>query len=107
MKALMLSAAGFLVGSMAVSGLVVADAVEDNYKSSRYISYDTGVASAPKLHDVEAWKPRLKKGTDALPNCIKNGFNAMPAGGECSLKSSSSVCRSLFCRLCGDWAKCL
>ncbi|WOX06576.1 c-type cytochrome [Microbulbifer pacificus] len=84
MKASMLSTVCFLVGGMAMSGLVVADAVEDKYKSSCYICHDTGVANAPKLHDVEAWKPRLDKGTDALLNSIKNGLNAMPAGGMCS-----------------------
>lgn len=43
-----------------------------------------GVAGAPKKGDTAAWEPRLTKGTDALLASVKNGLNAMPAGGLCA-----------------------
>nr|WP_305121279.1 c-type cytochrome [Microbulbifer elongatus] len=62
---------------------VQADAVADKYQKSCHICHDTGVANAPKVHDVEAWKPRMDKGMNALLNSVKNGLNAMPPGGMC------------------------
>lgn len=84
MKALKRSAAVFLFGSLAVSGQAMADAVADKYNQYCHICHATGVANAPKVHDVEAWKPRLDKGMDAMLNSVKNGLNAMPPGGMCS-----------------------
>lgn len=84
MKALKRSAVMFLFGGLMASGLATADAVEDKYKQACHICHDTGVANAPKVHDVEAWKPRLDKGMDALLNSVKNGLNAMPPGGMCA-----------------------
>lgn len=40
-----------------------------------------GKNGAPKLGDVEAWKPRLSKGVDPLVKSAINGHNAMPARG--------------------------
>ncbi|WP_282450201.1 c-type cytochrome [Microbulbifer sp. CAU 1566] len=84
MKKMTLSALCMVVGSLVASGQVMADAVEDKYKQACHICHDTGVANAPKVHDVEAWKPRLDKGMDALLGSVKNGLNAMPPGGMCS-----------------------
>ncbi|AQQ69591.1 hypothetical protein Mag101_13940 [Microbulbifer agarilyticus] len=68
----------------ALCSQAMADSVEEKYKKSCHICHDTGVANAPKVHDVEAWKPRLDKGMDTLVSSIKNGLNAMPPGGMCA-----------------------
>ncbi|GAB2521532.1 monoheme cytochrome c5 ScyA [Microbulbifer agarilyticus] len=79
MCSLTVAACGLVLG-----GQAQADSVEDKYKQSCHICHDTGVANAPKVHDVEAWQPRLNKGMDTLVNSIKNGLNAMPPGGMCA-----------------------
>ncbi|MBB5212843.1 c-type cytochrome [Microbulbifer hydrolyticus] len=66
------------------SGLSLAESVEEKYQRSCHVCHATGVANAPKVHDPEAWKPRLDKGMDVLVNSIKNGLNAMPPGGLCA-----------------------
>ncbi|WP_043317619.1 cytochrome c5 family protein [Microbulbifer sp. HZ11] len=81
MKSVIMFALG-LTGMLA-SGASVADAVTERYQKSCHICHDTGVANAPKVHDVEAWKPRLDKGMDTLLNSVKNGLGAMPPGGMC------------------------
>jgi cytochrome c5 len=40
-----------------------------------------GKNGAPKLGDMEAWKPRLKNGVDPLVKSAINGHNNMPARG--------------------------
>jgi cytochrome c5 len=40
-----------------------------------------GKNGAPKLGDMEAWKPRLKNGVDPLVKSAINGHNSMPARG--------------------------
>lgn len=69
---------------LGVTSVTFADAVEDKYQKACHICHATGVANAPKTHDVEAWQPRLDKGMDALLNSVKNGLNAMPPGGMCT-----------------------
>jgi cytochrome c5 len=41
----------------------------------------TGKNGAPKMGDVEAWKPRLKDGVQPLVKSAINGHNSMPARG--------------------------
>ncbi|MFV8783864.1 c-type cytochrome [Microbulbifer sp. SA54] len=67
-----------------VAGVVQADPVEEKYEKACKVCHVAGVANAPKVHDIEAWKPRLDKGMDALLASVKNGLNAMPPGGMCS-----------------------
>lgn len=55
----------------------------EKYNKSCGICHNTGAANAPKVHDVEAWKPRLEKGMDALVQSVTNGLNAMPPKGMC------------------------
>jgi cytochrome c5 len=43
--------------------------------------HETGKDGAPKLGDIDAWKPRLAKGVDPLVKSAINGHNAMPARG--------------------------
>ncbi|WP_206485998.1 c-type cytochrome [Thalassotalea sp. G2M2-11] len=43
-----------------------------------------GAANAPKIGDKAAWKARKAKGIEALLASVKNGLNAMPAGGMCN-----------------------
>ncbi|MCL7461348.1 c-type cytochrome [Pseudomonas sp. NW5] len=53
------------------------------YNKACLACHAAGVAGAPKKGDAAAWAPRLAKGTDALLASVKNGLNAMPAGGLC------------------------
>lgn len=40
-----------------------------------------GVSGAPKVGDMDAWRPRLQKGLDELVVSAANGHNKMPARG--------------------------
>lgn len=40
-----------------------------------------GKSGAPKMGDMEAWKPRLKNGVEPLVKSAINGHNSMPARG--------------------------
>lgn len=40
-------------------------------------------STAPLAGDRAAWAPRLAKGRAALLASVVNGFNGMPAGGQC------------------------
>ena len=39
---------------------------------------------APRVHDRAAWDPRWKQGEQTLLDHTIQGFNAMPAGGQCA-----------------------
>lgn len=39
---------------------------------------------APEVHDRAAWDPRWKQGEPVLLDHTIQGFNAMPAGGQCA-----------------------
>ena len=39
---------------------------------------------APQVHDRAAWDPRWKQGETVLLDHTIQGFNAMPAGGQCA-----------------------
>lgn len=54
------------------------------YASSCFACHSSGAAGAPKTGDVEAWKPRLEKGIDALIASVRNGLNGMPPTGLCA-----------------------
>ncbi|WP_277987272.1 c-type cytochrome [Microbulbifer salipaludis] len=66
------------------SAVAVSETIEEKYQRACHVCHASGVANAPKVHDPEAWKPRLDKGMDALVSSIKNGMNAMPPGGLCA-----------------------
>ena len=55
----------------------------DKYNKSCAICHASGAANAPKTGDVEAWKPRLAKGADAMVASVNKGLNAMPPKGMC------------------------
>lgn len=49
----------------------------------------TGKNGAPKIGDMDAWKPRLKNGVPPLVKSAINGHNSMPArGGMASLSDA-------------------
>ncbi len=73
-----LAASAFSAASLAE------DDVEAKYNKSCAICHASGVAGAAKTGDVEAWKPRLEKGMDALLVSVNNGLNAMPPKGMCT-----------------------
>ncbi len=72
-----LAASAFSVASFAD------DDVEEKYNKSCTTCHAAGIAGAPKTGDVEAWKPRMDKGMDALVASVNNGLNAMPPKGMC------------------------
>ncbi len=40
--------------------------------------------AAPQVHDRAAWDPRWKQGEDVLLGHAIQGYQAMPAGGQCA-----------------------
>jgi cytochrome c5 len=68
---------------MGLSGLAVADEVADRYNRTCAVCHASGAAGAPRTGDVAAWEPRLAKGMEVNVASVKNGLNAMPAGGMC------------------------
>lgn len=69
---------------IAASTLAYADRpAEEVFNKHCTVCHTPGIANAPKVHDVAAWKPVLEKGTDKLMQSIHNGINAMPPMGTC------------------------
>ena len=62
----------------------VAEPAPAKYQSTCFACHSTGAAGAPKTGDVEAWKPRLAKGTEVLVASVKTGLNGMPPTGLCA-----------------------
>ena len=56
---------------------------EQIYNASCSTCHATGVANAPKINDVAAWKARAKT-IDELVASSKKGLNAMPPMGMCA-----------------------
>lgn len=54
------------------------------YETKCAVCHGAGVAGAPKLHDTQAWKPRLVQGKDILIKHVTEGFKAMPPKGTCT-----------------------
>ena len=67
------------------SSVVHADGrkVEQIYNASCATCHATGVANAPKINDVAAWKARAKS-IEELVASSKKGLNAMPPMGLCA-----------------------
>ncbi len=53
------------------------------YNKSCQTCHATGTAGAPRLEDVEAWKPRIAKGMETLYTNAIQGFKGMPPRGLC------------------------
>ncbi|MDY7577012.1 c-type cytochrome [Herbaspirillum sp. RTI4] len=54
---------------------------EEVYKSTCMACHSAGVAGAPKVGDLAAWKARIGQGYDTLVSHAVNGIRAMPAKG--------------------------
>jgi cytochrome c5 len=50
-----------------------------------------GVAGAPKLGDVEAWRPRIAQGMNALYAAVINGKGVMPPKGGAATLSDADI----------------
>ncbi len=50
-----------------------------------------GKGGAPKIGDLEAWRPRLQKGMDGLVTSATSGHNGMPARGGFADMSDSDI----------------
>ena len=64
---------------------------ENIFNSKCTVCHTPGIAGAPKVGDVVAWKPRIAKGMDTLLLHVTNGFNAMPPKGTCLECSESDL----------------
>jgi len=56
----------------------------DLYETSCKACHTITESGAPMVHDHAAWAPRLKQGLPVLVDHSLQGFNAMPAGGQCA-----------------------
>ncbi len=54
------------------------------YAQSCKACHANPASGAPLVHDHEAWEPRWDKGLDVLTQHAVEGFQAMPAGGQCA-----------------------
>jgi cytochrome c5 len=64
---------------------------QDIYNTSCAMCHSSGMAGAPKSHDVAAWKPRLAVGIDALTASAIKGKGAMPPKGTCMTCSDADI----------------
>ncbi len=53
------------------------------YETSCHACHATPGTGAPLVHDRAAWDPRWKQGEAVLLDHTIQGFNAMPATGQC------------------------
>ena len=54
------------------------------YVTSCKACHTIAESGAPMVHDAAAWAPRWKQGLPVLVDHSIQGFNAMPAGGQCA-----------------------
>ena len=54
------------------------------YVTSCKACHTIAESGAPLVHDHAAWAPRWKQGLPVLVDHSIQGFNAMPAGGQCA-----------------------
>jgi cytochrome c5 len=54
------------------------------YETSCKACHTVKDSGAPMIHDPAAWGPRWKQGLPLLVDHSIQGFNAMPAGGQCA-----------------------
>ena len=54
------------------------------YVTSCKACHTIAESGAPMVHDAAAWGPRWKQGLPVLVDHSIQGFNAMPAGGQCA-----------------------
>lgn len=59
-------------------------AVANLYEHSCKACHTAEGSGAPLVHDHDAWDPRWQKGLPTLVTHAITGFQAMPAGGQCS-----------------------
>jgi len=64
--------------------LVPADKpIADVYNRSCRSCHTVAATGAPLTGDVEAWKPRMAKGMDAMVTSVIEGYGGMPPFGLC------------------------
>jgi len=59
-------------------------ALAASYERSCMLCHTQAESGAPLAGAASAWAPRLQKGMDTLLVHTENGFNAMPARGQCA-----------------------
>jgi cytochrome c5 len=77
-------AASIVLASLMLVAPAFAEPDMDKYNRACAACHVSGVAGAPKSHDVAAWESRMAKGMDALVASVRNGLNAMPPTGLCA-----------------------
>jgi cytochrome c5 len=58
------------------------------YEGSCKACHAVAASGAPVVQDAKAWAPRWKQGEGVLLDHVVQGFNGMPAGGQCAACSA-------------------
>lgn len=58
------------------------------YEGSCKACHAVAASGAPPVQDAKAWAPRWKQGEGVLLDHVIQGFNGMPAGGQCAACSA-------------------
>ena len=58
------------------------------YDGSCKACHAVAASGAPLVDDAAAWAPRWKQGEGVLLDHVVQGFNGMPAGGQCAACSA-------------------
>ena len=97
MKTIVTAAA--LVAGMLSSGLALAEgdagAGEAVYNHACKMCHGSGMMGAPRAGDRKAWSARVEQGTSKLTNHAINGFNKMPARGNCKSCSDEDIANAV------------
>ena len=97
MKTIVTAAA--LVAGMLSSALALAEgdaaAGESVYNRACKMCHSSGMMGAPKAGDKAAWSARVEQGATKLTNHAINGFNKMPARGNCKSCSDEDIANAV------------
>lgn len=55
------------------------------FQQSCQTCHANAASPAPQMGDIKAWEKRIEKGLPVLVQNAMQGFNAMPAGGLCTI----------------------
>ena len=79
---LMLAACG---SKPALAPVTLTEQQNKLFQQSCQTCHANAASPAPQMGDIKAWEKRIEKGLPALVQNAMQGFNAMPAGGMCTI----------------------
>lgn len=79
---LMLTACG---SKPALAPVTLTEQQNKLFQQSCQTCHANAVSPAPQMGDINAWEKRIEKGLPVLVQNAMQGFNAMPAGGLCTI----------------------